>query len=185
MNPLRRLARATGLAALYWRLRQWRELAPTWLVNFLFQRVFGLNRACRWSVHFTSRVMHPAHLEVHPSSRLSFAVSGGCYIQATNGIRIGANTIFAPGVKLISANHDPESLDCGAPAAPIVIGSRCWIGANAVVLPGVALGDGVIVGAGAVVTRSFPPGAVVGGVPARLLRQRDGAAVRPANPSAS
>lgn len=115
--------------------------------------------------------MHPQNLNVHPTARVSFAVSGGCYIQATNGIRIGEETVFAPGVKIISANHDLATLANAAPAPPVVIGTRCWLGANAVILPGVKLGDHVIVGAGSVVTESFPANVVVGGVPAHVIRR--------------
>ena len=95
----------------------------------------------------------------------------GCYIQAINGIEIGDYTILAPGVGLISANHDPLDIDRHLPAEPIRIGRHCWIGMNAVILPGVQLGDHTTVGAGSVVTRSFPEGhCVVAGNPARLLR---------------
>jgi serine acetyltransferase len=59
--------------------------------------------------------------------------------------------------------HDEEK--------PIVIGNNCWIGANAVILPGVEIGDHTIVAAGAVVTKSFPEGdCIVGGVPARVIK---------------
>lgn len=57
-------------------------------------------------------------------------------------------------------------------AAPIVIGQDVWIGMGAIILPGVTLGDGAIVGAGAVVTSDVSPGAVVSGVPARVLKIR-------------
>ncbi|MHB1295973.1 MAG: acyltransferase [Anaerolineae bacterium] len=101
---------------------------------------------------------------------VSFAVSGGCYIQAGNGIEIGDHTIFAPNVCIVSANHDPCDHARWLSAEPVRIGRDCWIGANAVVLPGVTLGDGVVVGAGAVVTKSFPDRVIIGGVPARILR---------------
>jgi len=55
----------------------------------------------------------------------------------------------------------------------VTIGIACWIGARAIIMPGVDLGDGCIVGAGAVVTKSWPSGAILAGVPAKLIRQRD------------
>jgi len=97
--------------------------------------------------------------------------SGGCYIQGGNGIEIGDGTIFAPGVRIISANHDPMNLDQWLPGKPIKIGKNCWIGANAVVLPGVKLGDSVIVGGGAVVTKSFPSNVIIAGNPAQVIKE--------------
>jgi len=141
--------------------------------NFIFQRILGVNRSCPWPVHYTSRVMHPQNIRIGSRVAFSFAVSGGVYIQANNGVVFGDDVIFGPGVKIISANHDPANLDSYVPAPAINIGDRCWIGANAVILPGVTLGRRVIVGAGAVVTKSFPDNAVVVGNPARIIRYLD------------
>ena len=154
----------------------WGDCDPAgivYFVNFFFQRVIGINRDCPWSVNFTSRVTCPQRITLHPSVRESIAVSGGCYIQATNGLEIGQDTIIAPGVKIITANHSLTDFNQWDAAPPIRIGSHCWLGANAVILPGVQLGDGVVVGAGSVVTKSFPDSCVIGGVPARVLRSRE------------
>jgi acetyltransferase-like isoleucine patch superfamily enzyme len=95
----------------------------------------------------------------------------GCYIQAMNGIVIGEGCEFGPGVGLISANHNPRDLDDHLPAEPIRIGDYCWLGMNAIVLPGVQLGPRTVVGAGAVVTHSFPEGhCVLAGNPARIVK---------------
>jgi len=155
--------------AVRWARRQ-REEGPTRLANFLFQRIFRINADCPWSVHFTSTVNHARRIEADRSVQRSFALSGGCYIQAYNGIRFHRHALFAPGVKIISANHRPGDLNCWEPADPIEIGEGCWIGANAVILPGVVLGRQVVVGAGSVVSRSFEGPCIVVGVPARVLR---------------
>lgn len=144
-----------------------------WIVNFLFQRVFRLNSDVPYSVHFTSRIGSAKKIEIGKNVWKSFALSGNCYIQGGNGIIIGDDSIFAPGVKIISANHDLLNLSRWVKAPPVRIGKRCWIGANAVILPSVELGDGVIVGAGAVVTRSFPSGATVVGNPARQIPKKN------------
>ena len=61
------------------------------------------------SLHFTSRVIQPKSISFHKdrTTLTSFAVSSGCYFEAGNGIEIGENFLFAPGIKLISTNHDP------------------------------------------------------------------------------
>lgn len=120
-----------------------------------------------FQVHFTSTVIKGKGIFVGRNVWKSFALSGGCYIQGGNGIYIGDDTLFAPGVKIISANHDPTNLMVWAETRPVKIGCRCWIGANAVILPGVELGDDCIVGAGAVVTHSFLEKSIITGVPGK------------------
>ncbi len=97
----------------------------------------------------------------------------GVYFQSWNGhITIGEGTWIAPGVGLITENHDPKNLEKHLDSKDIVIGKNCWIGMNSVILPGVVLGDSTIVGAGAVVTKSFPQGNVtLAGVPAKEIRR--------------
>ncbi len=118
-------------------------------------------------VHFTSSVGD--NIQIGRSVWISFACSGNCYIQGINGVHIGDDTIFAPGVKIISANHAFADFNSWPKKDPVIIGRHCWLGANAVILPGVTLGDNVIVGAGAVVTKSVPSNTIVAGVPARPI----------------
>ena len=138
-------------------------------VNFIFQRILRINSTIPWSVHFTSTVK--GKIKVGKGVSNSFAVSSCCYIQGINGIEIGDYTIFASGVKIISANHDPLDISKSIKSKPIVIGKRVWLGANAIVLPGVEIGDGAIVAAGAIVTKNVEPNSVVGGNPAKILKR--------------
>lgn len=88
-------------------------------------------------------------------------------------VRIGDDCFFAPGVSLYTATHPVETrprIDQWEYAKPITIGDKCWLGGNAIVLPGVTIGDEVVVGAGAVVTKDVPNKVVVAGNPARILR---------------
>ena len=100
-----------------------------------------------------------------------------CFFHSAGGIHIGANVGIGPGVKILTSSHtdvDPEKPIMHQPVEmkPVTIGEGCDIGVGAILLPGVTLGKGVQVGAGAVVTRSFPDGAVVAGVPGKLIRLR-------------
>lgn len=140
-------------------------------VNWIFQRIFQVNGDTAWSVNFTSRVVIPRKVKFGQGVLKSFVLSGGCYIQGGNGVYIGEDTIFGPGVKIISANHDPHSKSFEwVKTSAINIGKHCWIGANAVILPGVNLGNNVTVAAGAVVTRSFSSNLTIGGIPARIIK---------------
>ena len=157
-------------AAMKMLLQKWFGIPfSRWLVNFLFQRIFRLNADVPFQVNYTSSIGAGEGIVIGKNVWKSCALSGGCYIQGGNGVYIGDDTIFAPGVKIISANHARGGNQYWESAPPIRIGKRCWIATNAVILPGVELGDDCIVGAGAVVTKSFPGGSVIGGVPAKLL----------------
>jgi acetyltransferase-like isoleucine patch superfamily enzyme len=98
-------------------------------------------------------------------------VNSGIYIQCSNGVQIHSSCIIASGSKLISGNHDlynfkKESLK----ASPIIIKENCWIAANAIILPSVILEKRTIVGAGAVVTKSFnEENIVLAGNPAKII----------------
>jgi acetyltransferase-like isoleucine patch superfamily enzyme len=151
-----------------------------WLLNALVQRVFRIDAACRYGKHFTSRVMHASGLVIEdecPRVRRSLAVSGGCYINAADGLWVGKGTIWAPNVAIVSQDHGRDDRDSAPPTAGIRIGRDCWLGFGCVVLPGVVLGDRTIVGANAVVTRSFPEGhQVIAGAPARMVKRLSAAA---------
>ena len=100
-------------------------------------------------------------------------------VDANDGgeIRIGNYSMLAANVVLRASNHEyrdptrPIQFQ-GHTGGEIVIGEDVWIGANAVVVPNVRIGDHAIVGAGAVVTRDVPPWSIVGGVPARVIKSR-------------
>jgi acetyltransferase-like isoleucine patch superfamily enzyme len=95
----------------------------------------------------------------------------GCRVQDTGGITIGDGTLIGHGSTLTTLNHsvDPSRRGDMTPA-PIVIGRHVWLGASVTVVPGVAIGDGAIVAAGAVVTQDVVANTIVGGVPAKLIR---------------
>ncbi len=94
-----------------------------------------------------------------------------CVILDVVKVTIGDGTQIGPGVQILTADHprDPalrrQGLEFGR---PIVIGRNVWIGGGALIMPGVTIGDDVIIGAGGVVTRDIPDGATAVGNPARV-----------------
>lgn len=89
-------------------------------------------------------------------------------------VRIGEHVMIGPNVLISTVGHPLSARgwrQWGAFAQPVTIGDDVWIGGNAVILPGVTIGSNVVVAAGAVVTADVPDGVVVGGVPARVLRE--------------
>jgi acetyltransferase-like isoleucine patch superfamily enzyme len=95
-----------------------------------------------------------------------------CYIDARGGIRIDSDVSIAREVALLTATHIPDDQNFAGRVLPVHLNQRCWIGLRALVMPGVSIGEGAIVGAGAVVTTDVEPYTIVGGVPAKVLRRR-------------
>lgn len=163
---LRGLLRMTGIAGVH------PEVSIGLLIaNGIFQKVLHVNHGCPYLVHYTSTVRCPESIHLSESAHKSLAINGGCYLQGLNGIVMDEGVIFAAGCKIISSNHDLQDISGHLPSSPIRIRRGCWIGANAVVLPGVEIGPNSIVGAGAVVTKNVPPNVIVAGVPASVVRE--------------
>lgn len=91
------------------------------------------------------------------------------HLHAIDPVTIGTDCVLADGVFIASTDHQPGDRSASAGTGPVTIGDRVFLGQRAIVLGGVTIGDGATVGAGAVVTRDVPPGAVVAGVPARVI----------------
>jgi acetyltransferase-like isoleucine patch superfamily enzyme len=100
-----------------------------------------------------------------------------CFLHSAGGLFIGSNVGIGPGVKIITSFHREEGrhrpiLHSRLEFAPVQIEDDCDIGTGAIILPGVTIGRGVQIGAGAVVSKTLPPYAVAAGTPARILRIR-------------
>ena len=100
-----------------------------------------------------------------------------CYINSAGGIKIGSKVGIGPCVKIMTSRHGEEGrhvpvLLCDLEFAPVTLEDETDIGIGAIILPGVTIGRGAIVGAGAVVTRNVEPYSIVAGVPARKIGDR-------------
>lgn len=106
-------------------------------------------------------------------------IGQGAFVHAGGGVTIGERVGIGPGAKIISSKHElPGSsqvpiMDGELLFAPVTLDDGCDIGVGAIILPGVRVGKGAQVGAGAVVTRSVPDGAIVAGVPAQIVGNRE------------
>lgn len=144
-----------------------------WAYKGLRGRVFGENRHIPWPVHPTTIVSNAKNI-VFGVDDLIFFQKPGCYIQNIGAkIYVGKHTGIAQHVGVITTNHDVYDLKkwSHVPGEDIVLGDYVWVGMNSVILPGVELGSHTVVGAGSVVTHSFPEGyCVIGGNPAKLIK---------------
>lgn len=126
-----------------------------------------------------TQVLHDSWLIAHPGDtlRLEEQVFISQHCTVSGSVRIGHGTLIGGFVTIIDANH--RFGDTGRPvreqggeSAPIDIGDDVWIGSNAVILPGVRIGDHAVIAANATVTRDIPAWSVAAGTPARPLRDR-------------
>lgn len=103
----------------------------------------------------------------------SVIIEGGVTLDKLNkkGITIGENTLVASGTKILSHDHCKRTANDAPFFADTAIGANCFIAVNSVILPGVTIGDQVIVGAGAVVTKDVPSNCIVAGNPAKIIRE--------------
>lgn len=99
-------------------------------------------------------------------------INACCHFQDHGGVTIGDNCQIGHNVVFATLNHGqrPEERKSTLPA-PIVLGRGVWVGSNCTILPGVTIGDNAIVAAGAVVTKNVAPNTIVGGVPAKFIKQ--------------
>lgn len=100
-------------------------------------------------------------------------INFGCFFDGRKfTIRTGKDVSIGPEASILTLGHDPQSPNFTDRGGDVVIGDRVWIGYRALILPGVEIGEGAVVAAGAVVTKSVPPFTIVGGNPARKIGER-------------
>jgi acetyltransferase-like isoleucine patch superfamily enzyme len=146
-----------------------------WALKAIWCRnILRLDKPSRLPQNLGCIVSNPENIIFHPDDLHIFQVTGTYYQNFKAKIYVGQGSYIAPNVGLITANHSFVDLDEHVSGEDIVLGKKCWIGMNSIILPGVVLGDNTIVAAGSVVTKSFEDGHVVlGGVPAKVIKNLD------------
>lgn len=149
------------------------DLSP-WFVRNLAWRL--LLADCGRGVYFDHRVYikFPWLVSFGSDVSINRGAEFYCGLRAGSRIVIGSDVRIAPNARFHAAGHDLDDPGLIEDGADIVVEDGAWIGAGAIVLQGVRIGRGAVVAAGSVINRDVPALAVVGGVPARVLRQRNG-----------
>jgi maltose O-acetyltransferase len=138
------------------------------IYSFLFKHIAGLSKIYA-GVYFT----HTYGISVGKN----FSINSGALLDGRGAISIGDHVMIGPNVVIASSNHVID--DLSKPMAeinhrlePINIGSDVWIGASAVIVGGVTIGNGAVIAAGSVVTSNIDDFKVAGGVPAKIIKDR-------------
>lgn len=96
-----------------------------------------------------------------------------CYLDGRMGLYIGDNVSISPEVYLLTLQHEPDDPSFSTKGGSVYIDDRAWIGVRAIILPGVHIGEGAVVAAGSLVNKDVPPFTIVGGMPAKPLKDRN------------
>lgn len=141
---------------------------PFHSVRNFFYRWAGIKVGRGSTIHIGARFYHPAGIKIGEGSLIGDHV----VLDGRAPLTIGNHVDFASEVMVWNSQHDIHAEDFGAVSAPVVIEDYVFVGPRAIILPGVTIGKGAVVGAGAVVTKDVPAGAIVGGVPAKEIGER-------------
>lgn len=128
----------------------------------------GIKLARSSSLHWRARFFAPEGLKIGPHT----TIGNDGFFDARDGITIGSSVNIAGEVRIYTREHDIDAPDFAEVGGPVFIDDYAYIGTRVTILPGVRVGYGAVVASGAVVTKDVPPYALVGGVPAKVIRER-------------
>ena len=141
---------------------------PSHHIRRFFYRLCGVKIGKGSTIHMEARFYNPRNIKIGNDS----IIGEGVVLDGRDKLFIGDHVDIASEVMIYNAEHDVQSVDFGAVKKPVVIEDYVFIGPRAIILPGVKIGRGAVVGAGAVVTKDVESFAIVGGVPAQKIGER-------------
>jgi maltose O-acetyltransferase len=144
------------------------------LPSHAFRKVF-YRSVMKIEIGETSFIFCRAHFDTRGGFRMGShsTINEECRLDNRGGITIGDNVSISPQVCILTADHDPGSPTFAGRQRAVRIDDHAFIGTRALILPGITIGRGAVVAAGAVVTREVPPLAIVAGSPAKEIGRRD------------
>ncbi|MEK7518243.1 MAG: DapH/DapD/GlmU-related protein [Patescibacteria group bacterium] len=134
-----------------------------------FYRLFGVKIGKGSTIHMGARFYDPRNIQIGDDS----IIGEGAVLDGRDKLLIGDHVDIASEVMIYNSEHDVQSDDFRAVTAPVAIEDYVFIGPRAIILPGVKIGKGAVVGAGAVVTKDVGEYEIVGGVPAKKIGERE------------
>jgi len=150
-------------------LLRWVGYFPSHLFRRMVYRLAGVKLGKGSTIHMWANFFYPKGIEIGEDT----IIGDHCFLDGRDKLTIGDHTDIASQVLIYNSEHDLSDEYFRAKTAPVKIGSWVFIGPRAIILPGVEIGDGAVVAAGAVVTKNVPPLTIVGGVPAKEIGKRN------------
>ena len=136
--------------------------------KYLYHHYFQLQIGDNTVIYNSCQIRDPHKIIIGNNS----SIGDRCILDGRSGLTIGNSVNISTGAWIWTLQHDPQDANFAPKGAPVIIEDYAWISSRTTILPGVTIGKGAVVAAGAVVTKSVPPYAIVGGVPARKIGDR-------------
>lgn len=146
----------------------WVGLVPCHFFRLFVYSLAGIKISKGSRIHIGARFFYPANIKIGKGS----IIGDNAFLDGRDRLTIGDHVDIASSVAIYNSEHDINSEDFHAVNEPVEIGDFVFIGARAIILPGVKIGKGAVVAAGAVVTKDVSEYAIVGGVPAEVIGER-------------
>ncbi|MBI3397546.1 acyltransferase [Candidatus Woesebacteria bacterium] len=141
---------------------------PIYIIRKVFLIASGMKIGKGSMIHMGTHFFSPGGIEIGEDSIVGFET----FLDGRDSLKIGSHVDIASEVMIYNSEHDIQSEDFHAIIAPVEISDYVFIGPRVVILPGVKIGKGAIVAAGAIVTKDVPEFGIVGGVPAKIIGER-------------
>lgn len=177
-DTVKSLAPAPVVSTVRWWRDIWSDLrlrlltdlgyVPSHRVRRYFYRRAGMTFPSSSSIHWRAEFYAPESIVIGEHC----TIGDSAFLDGRSGLTIGDSVNLGSHVTIYTRQHDVDSPDFAEVGGPVTIGTHAWVASHAIVLPGITIGEGAVVAAGSVVTKDVAPYTLVGGNPARPIRQR-------------
>jgi acetyltransferase-like isoleucine patch superfamily enzyme len=142
---------------------------PSQFIRHSILRSMGMQIGVQSVIYMGGEIREPSRIKIGSNT----SIGHRCTLDGRGGLAIGSNVNLSSEVMIWTMEHDPQASDFADVSAPVVVEDYAWLSCRSIILPGVTIGKGAVVAAGAVVTKSVAPFTIVGGVPARKIGDRN------------
>ena len=141
---------------------------PSHLIRKFFYWLSGIKMPLDSTIHLNANFFKPSGIKIGHNTIIGY----GAFLDGRGKLTIGDHVDIASDVMIYTDEHNLNDPDFGNSFAPVIVGNHVFIGPRAIILPGVKIGNGAVVAAGAVVTKDIPDFEIWGGVPAKKISER-------------